>query len=442
MQFVEFILSALLIAYTLSPLIRMNVKLALVYLAVLVFTGFFGLVSPEALRIIGAFNKDNIAAILVVFSFFIFIFDGRAMYVVKNRILNSEFNLLFTYMWLFVGVSILSLVMTILNDYGVVFSFKVAFNFIQYFLLLLLYLIFLSLSEEKFHWFIGVLEKMVFLNMVIYVLNNFGVSLLGADNYQELAYGLSRNFEGFPQLLPFFFCLAYSRFRENINIWNSSYVFLAILTVIFTFTRSWIIALLLVVIFMEVFVIRNMNIKAITQMVIALVASSVALLVFFPNELSVLSERFMPTIGATSIDEVQNISIRWLMFQERLELLFDHPFIGVGFINPYDPSNNYRFSAGLSVITGDIFWPNLFVTTGLIGTACFFLLQFETFKQTFKWLDTPVVSSTIGMLIFLLTSAFFSGNTFLNNAFAYLLVLSLGLASIRFRASNKKEYLI
>ena len=331
----------------------MNMKLILIYLAILVFTGFFGLISEESLRIVGFINKNNISAILILASFIIFVFDKRALSVVQRKVDNNEYKYLFIYMWLFVFISILSYVLTVAEGYDAVYSIKVAFNFIQYILLLVLYLLLLSLSETKFSWLMKTLEKMVFLNMVIYVLNNFGISLLAAEDYMELDYGLVRNFKGFPQLLPFFFSLVYMRFRNKVTTWNSLFIFFTFLTLVFSFTRSWIVVFIIVTILLEVFVIRKMNISSIIKIVSVLLSISISLVYFFPHEMNLLAERFNPAISAASIYDIENVNIRWLIFEERLNLLYEHPFFGVGFINTYDPNNYYRFITGESVLNGD-----------------------------------------------------------------------------------------
>jgi hypothetical protein len=295
--------------------------------------------------------------------------------------------------------------------------------------------IFQGVSEQEFERF---KDKVITLNTlfaIFYILDSSGIYTIytGEKYFSEVTqFGLiTRNYDTFPPLTIFVIVfLLIKVFMEKTTILNILLLIINTLAVFFTYTRSIIISLGIIVVIFISLILRFKMIKSkfvmVTIFTLAIFAGAYSLFAnYFSGSLLFLMDRFQPQNSILINDNNFISRFSLLNYSYSVSKQFNSVWFGAGFLQAgRDTMDKY-----LASWSGDIMWTNFILQVGIIGSILFLLFVLGII---FKLLKRIRARNIIGMGLLLITIYYlitsFTSEGFLG--YFYLPVMYLSIAEV------------
>lgn len=401
-------------------------SLRYLYFAILLLTNYFGFVDTEDFKISGL-NLIHYFTIMICIL-------GIVLNQSKRRSINVRHNnyyLLYILVYLFFAIQTISYFFTVVRGYSALESLLPYLDFVSYILIFPLLIPFRNADEKEFYFFIETIYKFTFLNLILYVLNSIGIMSfykMESFSYIEGYNDVSRTLMGFPTYLTLIFPMIYIRFRNKFTLFNLIFLSLVPLSLILAATRSLIIVFGISAILIELYYLRQGSVLKTSRIVVTSIILLVFLSLVFAKNIEALSSRFNE---ANKISEMNNVNYRFLVAEERIQLtLEESPIFGLGFIYKND-AHKLGFKIDNSrLIHPDIFWPNLFSTTGLLGSIVFVVFLFSLILLFRKMRDNLYCHAIYLHLLSLFFLTFSSGGSLFKGSLAFAIIIGWGLVAL------------
>tara|TARA_B110000908_G_C10242615_1_gene446942 strand:- start:267 stop:1454 length:1188 start_codon:yes stop_codon:yes gene_type:complete len=326
---------------------------------------------------------------------------------------------------LFTTVQIISLFLTLINGYSL-FSIIPFLEFVPFIFIIPLTHIFYNTSYKELEKLQRYIVSLTILNCIIFLLTRFNLisfydlneSFVGVDR------DLVRSLTGWPIFLPIVFAQFYLKFNTKANKKIISILFLFLLVVLFSYTRSKLLSFGLMIVFTHI-LFTSIRIKTILKVMGGVLLFSIITLSLFEKNVTAFTERFSNEKGVDTVD------YRYLGAAERIsKTLNENPFFGLGFIYKNDADKLHLQYRSDLLLFPDMFWPNLISTTGLVGTVVFlYLLGYIGFLFFTKKHDINAQYFIIYLIgTIALTAA--SGHIFFRQSIVFSLLTAFHIALI------------
>ncbi|AZQ61548.1 oligosaccharide repeat unit polymerase [Flammeovirga pectinis] len=399
-------------------------RLQLIYIAVLISTHFFGVLEKQDLLVNGKYNFINyISQIFIIIA----LTKNYILFDLKKKF-NNNFTNVFILYFLFFGIQILSFILTLSGGFSFTQSLMPFLDFVTYIYIFPLFILFKKTEKQEVLFFLKLIIVLSIFNTGIFILNYLHfLNFYTSSKSMIIGNNIERSLEGFPFFFKFLFPILYINFRRRINLQNFILFAISIISIILTYTRSIIISYFIVILVFELISRKNkVNITHKLKFLIFILLGFVFLTTFFNKNINVVIERFSE---GTSINNIQNLNSRSEVTIDRITLtLKENPLFGIGYI-----SNNEAYKIPLKtdtfrVIHPDIFWPNLFVTTGLFGSIIFVFNMILLLRYFFFRRHSDMSMIIFLFIIFSLLLTFSSGGDLFKHSLNFVIIISLGMS--------------
>ena len=343
------------------------------WISILFITNFFGLLSRSDL-FIGSINLTNQIIIGLLF------LQAIIIQIEQKKIKNfiPIYPILVKVIVVFFIVQSTSLFNTFLNGYNVLESFLFPYlDFISFIFIPIIYSVFRRVDSNLVNTLWKVIIKFIILNCFIYIVNSLGILNFYEDSF-VLVKGyenVNRTLEGFPIFIFFFFIYNYLSIRKKMTLKNSAVIFLIFIAIILSLTRSLLFAYLIIIILTEISLYKFQHSGKLAKQISLAVIAVFFLVLLVPDYYNAFENRISKITDAYSITDVDNLSSRSMAFWERFDKTNEiGPFLGIGFVYANDAHKLNLMNNSRTLIHPDIFWPNLYSTTGIIGSFFFLMM--------------------------------------------------------------------
>lgn len=295
--------------------------------------------------------------------------------------------------------------------------------------------IFQGVNKHDFEKFV---DKVIILNTVFaifYILDSSGIFTIytGVKYFTEVTqFGIiTRNYDTFPPLTIFVIIFLLTKtLKKKISISYIAILLIHFLAVFFTYTRSMMISLgIIIAIYLFLTLISNAK-KS--KVVIIMSFTGVILLGayslvsdYFSGPMLFLIERFQPQNSTLLTDN--NLVTRFSLFNVAYNVAaqYNNVWLGAGFLQAARNAMENYWAAW----AGDIMWTNFVLQSGLIGSIIFllFILSF-IFKLLLKTKELSNI--TIGLLLIVSYYLIMSFTTEGFMGYFYLPVMYLAIAEV------------
>jgi hypothetical protein len=399
-------------------------KLKFLFIGLLFFTHFFGILEKQDLTIFGL----NLISYISIFFFLLELFRNR-IYLITISPNDPSVKAIKLFIGLFFIIQSISFILTLLNGFSLTQSLMPFLDFIGFIFLIPFYKLFKITGESEKKTFINLIYHFTILNLLFFILSSTGLLELYPNSVSmNLENNLKRTLEGFPILFIVIFPLIYLKFKKS-NNWKTILTLLvAIVALLFTYTRSLILGVMIIVFLTELFISKSISLKKRIRDLSLLFASFIFLSTFFSKSLEAISNRF--TEGS-SINQIENLNSRFLVAQDRINLtLQTSPIIGLGFISQNESNKVNLLVDKDRLIHPDIFWPNLIVTVGIIGSIIFLIFMVKTVLYFYSNRYYKYGITTLMYLLFGLILTFSSGGVFFKGSIIFAIFCGFAIERI------------
>ena len=292
-----------------------------------------------------------------------------------------------------------------------------------------------GVSKQDFERFV---DKVIILNTIFaifYILDSSGIYTIYAGlKYISAAteFGvITRNYDTFPPLTIFVIIFLITKtLRKKVSAINVTVLLINILAVFFTYTRSMLVSLFIVVIIYMALTL-SINMKK-SKLVIATLLSVIILFAvysliskYFSGPLLFFIDRFQPQDSSLASDD--NLLTRFALVSVAYDAAgqFNNVWLGAGFLQAArDVMENFY-----AAWKGDIMWTNFLLPVGIIGSGLFLLFNLSViFKLILKKKEyNNIVMGSLLLIIYYLIMSFTSEG-FLG--YFYLPIMYLAMAEV------------
>ena len=326
-------------------------------------------------------------------------------------------------------------------------SFMVFRRLFRYIIILLLIAVMFRLTKEELSKLAVLIDNITVILAILYIIHaSLGIEIFQAANYGEYDYGgarILRNFAAIPYFIMFSLCRI--TLKEKKGIYEISAIFIFLIALFLSYTRSLIVMGFLIVI-ISLFIRAVKFSKSFTRILKLMIFLPVLIIVvsasfsqIFPSQTKFLLNRIKNINNAQSALRDQTVDLRSKIIQSRINKVLEvNPITGLGFVHEESSAMLYhdlfvrKGDKKGQVIVGDQSWGNLIAVVGFLGTAIFILMILYPIillikKGIFLRQDITCIAAVIYLLGVLSINSFFD-TILIKGVFLISLLIALVIA--------------